>query len=89
MNILQTLKAPKQFCVTLNGAEQIDERSVLRELQYEHPFYTKAAVAAQSRWKDISGVNRTHYCGAYWANGFHEDGLTSGLRVCRAFGKEL
>jgi len=27
----------------------------------------------------VSGVNRTHYCGAYWFYGFHEDGLKLGV----------
>ncbi len=55
-------------------------------MRYEHPVYSVAATAAQQRHGDISGVRRTHYCGAYWGYGFHEDGVTSALRVCRALG---
>ena len=43
-------------------------------------------LAAQSRWSQISSVNRTYYAGAYWRNGFHEDGVVSALRVCRQLG---
>ena len=49
---------------------------------YDHPVYTAAGVAAQARHAEISGVRRTHYCGAYWGWGFHEDGVVSALRAC-------
>ena len=48
----------------------------------------REAIRAQQRWREVSGVNRTHYCGAYWLYGFHEDGLNSALRVARALGVE-
>jgi predicted NAD/FAD-binding protein len=53
---------------------------------YEHPLYTRAAIRAQQRWGEISGKNRTHFCGAYWFYGFHEDGVRSGIRVAEALG---
>ena len=43
----------------------------------------------QSRKYEISGKNNTYYCGAYWRNGFHEDGVISGLDVCKSFGESL
>ncbi|MEO6212530.1 MAG: FAD-dependent oxidoreductase, partial [Vicinamibacterales bacterium] len=88
LNRLQGLTTPEHYCVTLNPDSQIDERRVLRRLVYQHPLYTREAIGAQRQWRDVSGVNRTHYCGAYWANGFHEDGLTSSLRVARTLGVE-
>ena len=66
----------------------IDERRVLRRFVYRHPLYTREAIRAQQQWREVSGVNRTHYCGAYWRYGFHEDGLNSALRVARALGVE-
>ena len=75
-------------CVTLNPDGQIDERRVLRRFVYRHPLYTREAIGAQQRWREVSGVNRTHYCGAYWFHGFHEDGLNSALRVAGALGVE-
>ena len=89
MNILQSLKANQQFCVTLNPALGIDPGKVLRQMVYAHPVYTPQALAAQRRHGEISGVNRTHYCGAYWGYGFHEDGVNSALAVCKYFGKGL
>jgi predicted NAD/FAD-binding protein len=89
MNTLQSLPAPVQFCVTLNTPEAISPERVIRRTTYHHPVYSTAAFAAQRRREEISGVNRTWYCGAYWGYGFHEDGLTSALAVCHRFGKGL
>ena len=74
--------------MTLNPDGGIDDRHVLRRFVYRHPLYTAQAIRAQRHWSDVSGVNRTHYCGAYWRYGFHEDGLQSALRVSRALGVE-
>ena len=89
MNLLQTITAPVDFCVTLNSPQAIDLDSIIRRLVYHHPVYSSAAFAAQKRRDEISGVNRTSYCGAYWGWGFHEDGVKSALAVCRQFGKGL
>jgi len=89
MNRLQTIKAPVTFCVTLNKASGIDERQVLGNYVYHHPVYLIHSPMAQKRHEEISGKNRTHYCGAYWGYGFHEDGVNSALAACRYFGKGL
>jgi predicted NAD/FAD-binding protein len=88
LNRLQGLTVPEQYCVTLNPDGGIDEGRVLRRFVYRHPLYTREAIRAQQQWGDVSGVNRTHYCGAYWFYGFHEDGLNSAVRVARALGVE-
>ncbi len=88
LNRLQRLRTADQYCVTLNPNGGIDDRRVLRTFVYRHPLYTHDAIRAQREWRDVSGVHRTHYCGAYWSHGFHEDGLTSALRVSRALGVE-
>jgi predicted NAD/FAD-binding protein len=89
MNKLQTLRALKPFCVTLNPTRSIQSDKVVREITYHHPVYTTQGRQAQKRHKEISGVNRTHFCGAYWGYGFHEDGVNSALAVCEHFGKIL
>ena len=86
MNRLQSIDSSTRFCVTLNALEGIDEKKILRRMEYSHPLYTLDSICAQARWGDISGHNRTHYCGAYWFYGFHEDGLNSALRVAKALG---
>ena len=89
MNLLQGLKTPETFCVSLNLDEKIDPARVLARFVYDHPVYTAAAVVAQARWHEISGVNHTHFAGAYWGFGFHEDGVKSGVRIAQRFGEEL
>jgi uncharacterized protein len=89
MNRLQALDAEREFCVTLNRTEAIDPARMLGVREFAHPVFTHAALAAQGRWQEISGVRRTHYCGAYWGSGFHEDGVQSGVRVCERFGVAL
>jgi predicted NAD/FAD-binding protein len=86
MNRLQSLDTDEDYCVTMNGNGNIDPMKVLQRFVYCHPLYTRRAILAQSRWATVSGQNRTHYCGAYWFYGFHEDGLNSAMRVARALG---
>ncbi len=83
MNILQRLEADREFLVTLNRTDAIDPERIIRTMSYSHPVYTDGTVRAQARWEHVSGRNRTHYCGAYWGWGFHEDGVRSALRVSR------
>jgi len=89
MNMLQSIQASDTFCVTLNAKEQIHQKKILYEIEYAHPMFQKESVDAQKRHHEISGNNRTHYCGAYWGNGFHEDGVNSALEVCKYFDKGL
>jgi uncharacterized protein len=89
MNRLQSLHAERDFCVTLNRTADIAPEHVIRTIAYAHPVYTPAGIRAQARVREISGQNRTHFCGAYWGWGFHEDGAASGLRVAERFGAKL
>jgi len=88
LNRLQGLETAAQYCVTLNPNGSIDERRVLKKMVYAHPLYTHDAIRSQAEWTRVSGIRRTHFCGAYWFYGFHEDGLNSALRVARALGVE-
>jgi len=84
MNTLQSLSGPHEFCVTLNQSQRVDPSKIVRTISYAHPVFTPEGIAAQARHGEISGPNRTHYCGAYWGWGFHEDGVVSALNVTRA-----
>lgn len=84
MNILQHLNSEHTFCVTLNSTEQIDEQKILRTFTYHHPVFTTESIAAQQRKDEIQGITNTWFCGAYWYNGFHEDGVRSALDVVKA-----
>jgi len=88
MNILQGLDAQKQYCVTLNCDERIDPDRIIQRIQYEHPIYSRDAVAAQQRQAELH-VDRTFFCGAYWRNGFHEDGVVSALKALDHFEQRL
>jgi predicted NAD/FAD-binding protein len=89
MNRLQSLRADRELLVTLNRSEDIRQEHVIGRYRYDHPVFTPEGVAAQRRWQELDGVNRTSYCGAYWGWGFHEDGVTSALRACERFGGRL
>ncbi|MGD8368560.1 MAG: FAD-dependent oxidoreductase [Desulfobacterales bacterium] len=89
MNILQGLGAEDEFCTTLNRTESVDPEKIIRRITYHHPVYTPTSLAARRRREEISGKNRTWYCGAYWHYGFHEDGVRSAAEVCRHFGKSI
>lgn len=89
MNILQNIQSDTTFCVTLNNTQDIDPEKVLGTYHYAHPQFTHQTIEAQSRWADISGKQGVHFCGAYWFNGFHEDGVRSALDVCASFGEQL
>ena len=82
MNNLQRLDAERDYFVTLNAGDRIAPGAVIETIRYAHPGITPASVAAQRRWGEISGRGRTHYCGAYWGWGFHEDGCWSAHRAC-------
>lgn len=86
MNNLQRLPTETPICVTLNRTEAIDPEKVVAKVDYSHPVFTPGGVAAQARHGEISGVNRTHYCGAWWGWGFHEDGVVSALRALENVG---
>ena len=85
-NILQQLKSDHTFCITLNEDESIDSRKVLAEFEYFHPVFTTRRAEYQARHQHFIRRRRTSFCGAYWRNGFHEDGIVSALSVCEKFG---
>lgn len=85
MNILQGLQSPEPILVTLNHVDWINPAKVIKRLTYMHPLYTVAGAAAQARHAEISGHNHTAYAGAYWRNGFHEDGVVSALVALQHF----
>lgn len=86
MNLLQGVKSPEPFIVTLNPTVAVNPQKILRRLSYTHPLFTPAAVQAQARRSQIQGQRRTWFAGAYWGFGFHEDGIASAVEVCRGLG---
>ncbi len=89
MNILMGLNVPHTFCVTLNQTEQIKPSKVLAKFVYHHPIISPDSYKAQQRRDEICGIDGVHFAGAYWYQGFHEDGVRSALDVAKRFGVEL
>jgi len=86
MNRLQAIETSVTYCVTLNATQWIAPEAILHRERFSHPVYTLAGMRARERHAEISGVDRTHYCGAYWGFGFHEDGVRSAYAVAKSFG---
>ncbi len=85
LNRLQALAAAKDYCVTLN--EDVPDEHVLERFTYTHPLFTVDTMRVQAELPRLAG-GRTQYAGAYFGNGFHEDGLASGVAAARALGVE-
>ncbi len=85
LNRLQGLTSRQQYFVTLNSEQRIRPESVITRISYEHPVFNIESVAAQGRQSEINGVRQTYFCGAYWRNGFHEDGVVSALNALADF----
>jgi hypothetical protein len=89
LNQLQNISSTTPVLVTLNRDDAIDPELILARMDYAHPVLDRAAVAAQQRHAEINGARRTWFCGAYWGYGFHEDGVASAVKTCRALGATL
>lgn len=89
MNILQGIQSAEPLLVTLNYTDAIDPAKVIKKLHYRHPLYTLEGANAQTRHGEISGPHLTGYAGAYWRNGFHEDGVVSALTAIWHFRKAM
>jgi predicted NAD/FAD-binding protein len=89
LNRLQGHRSPGAIRVTLNDTRDLDETRIVQRILYQHPTSSRAAVAAQKRFQEINGRNRTYFCGAYWEYGFHDDGVNSALAVAQCFRRRL
>jgi len=89
MNKLQSPKARRDYFVTLNREGAVAADQTLLEITYDHPVFSPSGVTAQKRHGELLGHRDTSYCGAYWRNGFHEDGVVSALSLCERFGEVL
>lgn len=89
MNILQSIESARTYCVSLNMAELIDPRYIIKRINYHHPVFRPGRDSAQSQHPQMIQRRGISYCGAYWGYGFHEDGVRSGLAVSSAFNMDL
>ena len=84
MNMLQSLTSNEVFCVTLNDEERIKPENIIKSFNYSHPSFNIQRENMQRRHSELINQNSTSFCGAYWGNGFHEDGVKSALAVVEA-----
>lgn len=89
MNILQGLNTDRTYCVTLNYTSHIDPEKIIKTISYDHPVFKAESMSAQENNRLINGTRRTYYCGAYWRNGFHEDGVVSALSALEHFEQDI
>jgi len=89
MNRLQGLQIQRQYFVTLNRPVAYADDSIIYEIPYTHPVYTKAAMASQAKLPVLNGVRNTYFCGSYFGYGFHEDAVRSAVAVAKHFGIDL
>lgn len=87
INTLQNLKTKKDYFVSLNETQNIN--NVIEKISYEHPQFDLTAIKMQSKKDEICGHNNTYFAGAYWRYGFHEDGLLSATKVASKLGCEF
>jgi len=88
MNELQSLNVDANYFVTMNPVIDVDPEKVIRTIQYAHPVYTLDSLAVRQRLPEINGKHHTHFAGAYFTYGFHEDGIKAGVNVARDLGCE-
>jgi len=83
LNKLQNLKAKNNYFLTLNPIVNIDEKKIIKKIEFSHPYYDLEAINAQYSLSELQGVNNSWFCGSYFGYGFHEDGLKSGINVAK------
>ncbi len=89
MNRLQPLHTDKDYFVTLNLTDHINPEKIIRKITYQHPVFDSGAIQAQADRALLNGDKNTWYCGAYWRNGFHEDGVWSAVTTIEQFNQEI
>ena len=81
LNKLQNLKTKKNYFLTLNPILDINNKKIIKKVEFTHPFYDMKTIEAQKYLPDLQGINNSWFCGSYFGYGFHEDGLKSALDV--------
>lgn len=89
MNALQGISRTKNYFVSLNSNDQINQKKVLYSTTYEHPIFTLEAIRAQRELPSLNHRGRLFFCGSYFRYGFHEDACKSGFDAAEAVKKYL
>jgi len=88
LNKLQNLKTDKNYFLTLNPVEEIDQNKIIKQEKFTHPFFNNENVSLQKDLHLLQGRKRAWFCGSYFGYGFHEDGLKSSMELIKRFNKQ-
>lgn len=89
MNELQCLTVKQDYFVSLNSQNRINKQYIIKEFNYSHPSYTMDSYHYQKKHETMNINGQVYFAGAYWKNGFHEDGVRSALTVVKQIDKDV
>lgn len=90
MNQLQQVSDKKNYFVSINPHDELDEKKIIKEIDYDHPLFDVPAIKAQTELKKLNEIGPLYYCGSYFRYGFHEDAYSSAVALCsQLLGKNL
>ena len=81
LNKLQNLKSSTNYFLTLNPITSIEQKNIIKKVEFTHPFYDLKSIEAQNNLSNLQGKNNSWFCGSYFGYGFHEDGIKSSLNI--------
>lgn len=82
MNSLQQVSDKKDYFVSINPHNNLDEKTIIKELDYEHPLFDVPAINAQAELHKLNEMGPVYFCGSYFKYGFHEDAFASAVQLC-------
>ena len=85
MNILQNITPKHDLLVSLNSDHDINPKAILKSMIYTHPKFNLNTYLNQKK-QHLICKNGFAFSGAYWGNGFHEDGVVSALNAIKYSG---
>jgi len=83
LNLLQNLNINKNIFLTLNPFIKIDEKKIIKKIDFTHPYYNQETLVNQKKLNLIQNKKNILFCGSYFGYGFHEDGIKSSLEMVK------
>lgn len=83
LNLLQNFKINKNIFLTLNPFEKINSDKIIKKVEFTHPYYDHNTLKNQKNLHLIQNKKNILFCGSYFGNGFHEDGIKSTLEMIK------
>ena len=78
---MQNLKTNNNYFLTLNPIDKIEDKRIIKKIEFSHPFYDLQSLRSQKYLNELQGKKNSWFCGSYFGYGFHEDGLKSALDI--------